>query len=481
MSPIGRLNYLNVGPGGTFAASGKFQSAPQDVDDLVAHLAARPAKRIVVHLHGGLVNEAAGMAVAEKMIPVYEAAGSHALGIVWETGFLETMRDNLGDVARTKLFRKLLKLVLRLVLPHLDVVPGARGLGPTPTEGEIDAQLARGVPFAAWDAGVPSPGAKAAGPPTEGMLAMQAQMLLQGEPALDPDADGSPKMDVRKVADAPAAPGGKGLITAARLAVAAGKIAWRVLRRMLGGHGHGLYPTTMEEILREVLLADFGNAVWGAMKKKAFAMFEDADAQGPRAGTVLVEKLAALQKAAPELVVDVVGHSAGSIATAALLARAEKAGLRIRKIAFLAPAVRLDVFAREIVPRHGPGKTFAQFRAYTMDDDFEVQDHLAGPVYTRSLLYLISGILEDDDGDTPIAGLERHVQGAPPYVGGDFDTVHTFLYAPGKNRLVRSRTSVYTPGAADDLRTESEHHGDFDDDDATRTSLTRYLTLDVPV
>ena len=60
----------------------------------------------------------------------------------------------------------------------------------------------------------------------------------------------------------------------------------------------------------------------------------------------------------------------------------------------------------------------------------------------------------------------------------DAAAVGAYLRAPGRRRLVLSKSSVLDPGAAPGFRTNAEHHGDFDDDEATRESLTEFLRAD---
>lgn len=482
MAPMTRLNYLNIGPHGTFAASGHHRSSPQDVDDLVAHLATLPRKRIAIHFHGGLVDEEAGMGVAEKMMAVFEAAGSHPYGIVWETGFGETLRDNLRSVAGTELFKRLVKLVLKLASKHLAPGVGGRGPGAGLGDAEIDAGLAQERPFESWDQPAPpAAGAKGASLLDEDTLAAEAEEELDSvlglRKAVEADLATTPELERAAVVGGAPGAGAKGILSWITLARHAAKIIVRVVRRMFSGHGHGFYPTVVEEILREILVADFGVMVWGEMKRKAHGMFAPDAGDGARAGTYLVAKLAALQAASPDLVVDVLGHSAGSIAFARMLPCAEAAGLRIRRVGLLAPAVRTDLFAAEVIPRDGTG--FQALRVFTMGDDFESQDRLAWILYTRSLLYFISGVLEEDDGDTTLVGLDRDLTGVAPYTAVDAAAVSAYLHAAGRRRFVRSRSSVHDPAALPGFRTEAVHHGDFDDDVPTRESITELLSANV--
>lgn len=67
MADFGKLNFVNVGPGGTFRASGAVRTTPEDVDAIFEHLRAADTRKLVLYFHGGLVPESAGMATAEKM------------------------------------------------------------------------------------------------------------------------------------------------------------------------------------------------------------------------------------------------------------------------------------------------------------------------------------------------------------------------------------------------------------------------------
>ena len=128
---LSKLNYVNVGRDGTFAPSGDVNSTPADVDALMGHLRSEAKNHVVIHLHGGLVSESAGMGVAESMLPTYEAAGAHPVSIVYETGFLETLQGNLSSIHETKLFAKLIKYVRKFT---------ARKLGLDALEGIADAE-----------------------------------------------------------------------------------------------------------------------------------------------------------------------------------------------------------------------------------------------------------------------------------------------------------------------------------------------------
>jgi hypothetical protein len=141
--------------------------------------------------------------------------------------------------------------------------------------------------------------------------------------------------------------------------------------------------------------------------------------------------------------------------------------LKIRNVIFMAPACTSALFLDEIV-RHQ--ERFAAFRMFTMNDQFEKDNHLVEIIYERSLLYLIAGILESKD-DTPIAGMMRFSTGAPPFDSADLNQAKTFLFPPNSQRLVLSRTSVTAPLAAQGFRSNATRHQDFNTDDDTLDSL----------
>ena len=64
MALFSKLNYINVGPNGTFKKSGNIHTVPSDIDAIFAHLTASHSQKLAVHFHGGLVGEAKGEEVA---------------------------------------------------------------------------------------------------------------------------------------------------------------------------------------------------------------------------------------------------------------------------------------------------------------------------------------------------------------------------------------------------------------------------------
>jgi len=450
------------------------QSLPADVDEISEQIAGHQPGKVVVHFHGGLVSEAGGLRVARTILPTYRDAGAYALTVVWEVGLLETITRNLDSLNQTRLFNKLVDYAIRHAAKWLGADVGAKGTGSLMPLTEVeaarrsDAELeqldmrARGAGEVLEDADVDA---------VQGELELEIQADLE----MDPDLGGAfgageatlialdPKLHQEFGAD-----GQRGLIEAVAAARIIARIVSRVLRRYVHKRDHGVIPTVVEEVMREAYMADAGAWVWTGMKRAGSDMFEANDGaitENSHAGSYLLAKLARLQKNRPDLVIDLVGHSAGSIAIAHMLdAAAERhPDLRFRNLVLLAPAASARLFMDSIASNES---RYRSFRMFTMQDDLERRNRLVPGVYPRSLLYFISGVL-DGEPDAPIVGLRRHTTGTPPYDEPPLADVHAFLDA-SPHRFVLSRT---LPSAEPGLQSTSARHTDFDEDGPTLESL----------
>ncbi|MFD0554293.1 hypothetical protein ACFQ0X_37895 [Streptomyces rectiviolaceus] len=114
-----------------------------DIDELVAGLKDRP--RVVLHFHGGLIDDTLGFATAQRLAPVYEAAGADPVFFVWSSGLLETLRGNLPQILNESVFRTLLNRVTRYATGTVFREPGQRALGAvaTPAPRAVAAELAQ--------------------------------------------------------------------------------------------------------------------------------------------------------------------------------------------------------------------------------------------------------------------------------------------------------------------------------------------------
>lgn len=486
---LSKLNYVNVGKNGTFRPSGnsEFDTTPADVDALFAHLQANGKKKIALYFHGGLVSAKSGMKTAEHITPLLTGGTDvHPISFIWETGLFETIGQNLDDIYKTAFFKKLLEKLIKVAGDKLGIdVPsltGARGVGGM-SYTEIRAEMNAEAPF---DDVVVNVGKRSATITTGDEKALNDEIMAsiefeisdgedleQALKMLDTTAEGN-LLNVAKVADVPAN-GARGLFSAVKLIKSAAAIVIRVIKRHLSGHDHGFYPTIIEELLRELYMDDLGVWLWGSMKEKAEDMWA-ADEPGTtgadqHAGRYLLAKLKAYADANAGVTVDLIGHSAGSIVICHFLTQYLAAGCaaQIRHIVFMAPACRSDLFHDTVLANKNK---FQTFRMFTMKEENEIKDRLFSPIYTRSLLYLISGILERDENDARILGMQRYLFGQSPYQNeGMLNDIIAYMDLPG--HAVFSKTDDDAPAG---FRSKATKHGNFDNEsEPTLDSIVEIL------
>jgi hypothetical protein len=468
------ITKIHVGPGGTFQSSGAYQTTPADIDALFEELRTSEAKSLVMYFHGGLVSESVGTETAKSIAPVFQSAGAVPLSFVWETGLLEILRDNLLEIYKTELYQKFLKWLLRRISQRFGGFE-QRGAGVAIPLSRIEQELAKPEPFASYD----DPMHISAGDARGGVTLSESdlEMLeaeLQAEFQLDVEADNAVIDQVDALSGTTTQPEARGLADM-QIAKMLAAIAYRVIRRHLHRRDHGFYPTVVEELLRELYLADLGAWIWGSMKQKAATMWLPNSGllnDEQHVGTYVLGKLSELQDKYSDFSIHLVGHSAGSIAICELLraAAALDLSLNIDTIVFMAPAGRSDLGVAELV-RYP--QRFKEFRCYTMADSYEREDKLVPMVYTRSLLYFISGVLEPDEVDAPIMGMMRHASGQGDFASGPAAEWAEFIKA--QSRLVLSDSTELNPRANPGFRSSSCSHGDFDNDSLTLESLTELL------
>lgn len=483
------LHFVNVGPGGTFRKSGRFHSTPESVDSIIAHLERDQFDRVAFYLHGGLVDEAAGMAGAERFQQVFAGADAHGIGIVWETGWFETLQKNLADVFSTKLFQKLVQKVINKVFSHFSGL-GAKGPGGTEVEME---DLLR-------DPGTDEAFAEQARTRAEFLSARnlddwRRELEAELEEEIEADAEfqdlyvdleqrteffDDPTQPAQADSRAPAA---KGVISWLTVAGKIAAISWRVGRRFWAGRDHGLHATAVEEVFREFYLADlFKTLQWDNMKQAAREMWlpnDGLEGETQHAGTYLLERLIELKTRRPNLTIDLVGHSAGAIATCEMFAAISQrysGKVRVRNVIFLAPAATSLLFHTHML--HGPPQ-FDSFHMFTMTDALERRDPVMRPagealakVYPSSLLYVVSGMLEEEV-DAPLLGMMRFGTGKPPFDSQKLQKIRDYLHEPGKERLTLS--SGNDASSAGSLATRATSHGAFSSDEATMASIQSIL------
>jgi acetyl esterase/lipase len=167
-----------------------------------------------------------------------------------------------------------------------------------------------------------------------------------------------------------------------------------------------------------------------------------------------------------QVLVHLVGHSAGAIFHAALLQRLVEAGLPVAFMALLAPALRVDDFEHAVLPQLGRSGGVQRFAVFNLSDRRELDDVCAAGgvnAYHKSLLYLVSRALEgraSGQSEAPLLGMAKF-----------FDRPLGRGTLQGEIRA-RGGDCVSSPAAMpDNSRSDATSHGGFAGDTRTMTSV----------
>jgi hypothetical protein len=244
--------------------------------------------------------------------------------------------------------------------------------------------------------------------------------------------------------------------------------AFEVIRNRLGlGRGFGdWWDRRFERFARPL-----ARPLWDDMKDYAFKS-SAADAGGGEMGgaRTFAQALKALLANPPDgkvIRLHAVGHSAGAIFHAHFIPLLAGDSIKVESLAFLAPAVRIDLFKQMIVPHLASAKV-QKFEMFTMDEEAEKDDDLIEPlgvpVYGKSLLYLVSNAFEPETEKAAILGLQERFERDPEIVN---------LFEPkGPHRLEFS----HAKGKPHNPATHARMHGCFDNDDPTMRSVLQTIT-----
>jgi hypothetical protein len=492
--PLEKIYYVNVGPNGTFKPSGNrdFDSTRQDVDALIDYLRKNQRKKVVLYFHGGLVNQNSGMEAATRITQLFtpsspDASSLHPISFVWETGAFETILSNLSDIYQTEFFQKLLHKVLKIAGKKLGIelplAEGSRGLGSF-TEVELKNELSKESPFedVKIREGSRSIDTLSNDEALKNALNQEVDNEVRTDTALMSlikSAKNEREMqtlDLQRLSDSEVS-ASRGILSGTAVIKALVTIIFRVIKRHIKKRDHGFYPTIIEEILRKIYVAKTGAWVWNEMKNKAEQMWiSDPPStldQDKHAGGYFLQKLDEYARESGGITVDVIGHSAGSIVISYLIDALEKGNsiIKLRNVIFMAPACTCQLFKEKIIQNTS---RFTFFRMFTMSDQFETKDRMLSIVYTRSLLYFISGLLEGkgEESDAFILGLQRHISGWPGYNEPLLNEVKQFIDLVADTVVY----SVTGGSAVDGLRSSAIKHGNFDNDsDFTLASIAFIL------
>lgn len=470
--------------------------------------------RIVLHFHGGLVSQSRGLQLASRLKTTYKSAGAFPVFFVWQSGIVEVLKHNVLEIAREELFERMLRRVLAWSVGKVRGTDEARGGVALPPRRELDEELAARHRFDDPDAGSEpfrDDDPAAVSPLTEaeekafllgarndrdmervllGAMASRRMPVEQGSRAGIPSVTPIQTRIDQHVLDelVGESEGARGEPISVSLAIKLLKVLRAVLRRYAEGTDSGVYPTVMEELLRAFYIAGVGGATWAAMKKETLDTFDE---QPLRGGRLVLDTLYDLLPHDRPTDITLVGHSTGAVFIDNFLteiARRKRENDQVLpesvrlQVALLAPAATTAHFATAM----DSGKSMVQrTRVFTMKDDFEQADRLLGAVYPRSLLYLVSGILERD-GDrsavTPLLGLARYlgqeandertkrVNNSPTGTASRIRDVQGW-FGP-QNTLVLSPTG---PAAPEGFRAGAVRHDHFDQDPLVLESLVHMI------
>ncbi len=467
-------------------ASGRFSGTTREqLTEAFKAFTASPQKDVlVIHFHGGLVSKDDAEGNAERLSLIYQNAGGYPFFVIWQTGLGETLKNNWREIVNEEAFSVLVKRTLQFVIGKLDKAPDERGATielPTSfaVEKEIQEKPAENkVPYEEREV-------ETLRLASELTAAEQAQFeeLLESDAALTNAAaqltrEGAPELNPKlenefERARAAEKEGTRALLSVPILSVAGVRILARTLKRFAKGSGHGIYTTIVEEVLRELKGDLLGGLVWGHMKKDALDSL--ADPSGAHGGTALLEEINRIWQKGRKPRIALVGHSAGAIYICRLL---EKAGTTLPadvrfEVVFLAPACSFKLIDHALAQA---GDRIAAFHSFAMEDELEKRDAIFPPVYMRSLLYFVSGILEEDV-DLPLVGMARYHMGKPP-----FDDAAAFPeIARAQARLANFPEPWIWTGSSGQtgLSTHANKHSDFDNEERTLQSVARLIAREV--
>jgi hypothetical protein len=456
---------------------------------------------LVLHFHGGLVDETSARGIADRLAPIYATSGgAYPLFFVWESGVWETIWNNLGEIRRENFFQELVKKVGEWVLKKLPSDIAVRGAG----GGLIDEKKLRHE-FDAWfsetSPKLPDPVADTDAAPTgrsKGTAPDEKRLAEQIEAALDKDFKAAVEAVYNglnpKGQDQPASRGvgsrasvqslvspeaadamfdrsavkTRGVLSWAKVSLFVAKIAIACIKRLMNGRGHGMYPTLVEEVLRAAYGDKIGAFIWNSMKTDTADAFKQGEETG---GFALLDELHKQAKQGRQFSkITLIGHSTGAIYICHLLASAatQLPGQKF-DVVFLAPAVTHELFAKTLAQHRD---LVGHFRMFGMRDAVECEDRMVKILYTRSLLYFVSGLLEPEI-DIPLVGMQRYLNETDVFKPADFSHVAAVADFLGQqpDGKVWSVTSA-GPGTS----SHAQAHGDFDNDEVTLESVAHILS-----
>jgi hypothetical protein len=376
-------------------------------------------KSILIHFHGGLVNETNGVKIAEVMQAQY--GDEHfVFSFVWFSGVLEVIDQYLNENSKNNPKIKLLNRIFdrfRFLMSNEGYFKNSA----LEDEDSIEST-------------------------TEKISALSD---LELEKILDEEFNTPQEYNAFD-----------GVFNHDKTTLLG--IAKKVRNRFKKSTNHGLFNTIVEEVLQATIANIAQKTTWDTMKKNAQDVWKKGEI-----GYYFLQKLASLQKENTEVKINLMSHSAGAnfICHLQQAIDFQKVSLKINRFIFMAPACTTLLFYTSF-KQYFDNRVLdlPRFKIIILSENEERNDAIAGVLYSSSLLYFISGVLEEYGG-FPILGLEYQL------VNGNFivekvedsdkiSQIRQFFTVNNKYR------QIVTPNA----KSIVAKHGDFDNPNIINTN-----------
>lgn len=439
-----------------------------DTDKLTIALA--QANKVVFHLSSGLAKKDIDLVRAARLKDTYLTAGAYPIFFIWESGLLETINDNLSEISKEIIFKRFMNWLIKFTVAKLRDFEGGETTGRLnlPTNIEVAKALKKvefkGEPYCHL---VPNANLKPVNnierQTLEQALANDARFQEAVQAIVDSNVAAhkprpttikylashkqslaktslSPEIVDHLVEDA-AQKAGKGILSSAWLIKQAGEILVQVIDQFIAKRDHGVYCTVVEAVLRNLYATTVGITEWHQLKQAIAHTFTQPNHHSKRENWFLVDHLSQLLAKGHQPDITLVGHSAGSIYACGLLAYIAQVqgnpthpmpqSFRFKNMIFLAPTCTFTLFHQTL---DNYSYLFENFSLFGLNDENEINNTLVPALYTRSLLYFISGVLENaGDGldkntfDCPITGMQRYYLNSDTYKTNDVIAVRHFI------------------------------------------------------
>ncbi len=463
------LNYIHV-PATEKESS---ETPKKKIDTLFADMQDKKIKDIVVYIHGGINTYNYARKQADNITAHLKSEERHCITIVWETGPVETLRSQLQTLMKRPLLQKISSYLNKRFAQSFPEKKGTPGTLSWGRRSQVDPDDVLAKVLTAEDATTLDEVTSAA---LITQLANDFKDEIDGDYELIAEiakeiADADIALTDEFMADVKttARAGTLGAFDNLDLPNFMGRIGVRVAERIEKRRDHGRWATIVEEVFRSIYLADIVKASWDDMKKRAADMWQEKDGDTFESAYYFLHKLQEYTENNPDTRINLMAHSAGSISVCHLLATAAKKFPKISfgHVIFTAPAASLKLVYDEVITKTD---RFKEFTLFTLSDEQELADAILPHIYPSSLLYLVSGILEEDV-DEPLSGMMRYQTGEEPFRSGIFAETRNFIQEKGKERLILAQQPATPAG----LQVKATRHGDFDKDRAMLESIKKLL------